>query len=165
MEIQYILSCFTKYGLIFLFIIIFLEHINCPGVPATIVMPTIGAFVAESNGSLILVILISIVAAITGSMALYYIGYRIGNPILEKINMKAPKTKKYTEKILYYSNEYGNKAVFICRLIPVVRILVSLVYGIIRADFTGFILYSTIGISIWNFILISFGYFGVKAIL
>ena len=108
MEIQYILSCFTKYGLIFLFIIIFLEHINCPGVPATIVMPTIGAFVAESNGSLILVLLISIVAAITGSMALYYIGYRIGNPILEKINMKAPKTKKYTGKILYYSDEYGN---------------------------------------------------------
>ena len=164
MEIQYILDCFAKYGLIFMFVIIFLEHMNCPGVPATIVMPTIGAFVAESNGSLILVVLISILASIIGSMTLYYIGYKIGITILDKINSKVPKTKIYTEKILYYSNEYGNKAIFICRLIPVVRILVSLISGIVRGDFTGFILYSTLGISIWNFTLISFGYFGARAI-
>ena len=64
MGIELISEYFVRYGLIFLFVVIFLEHLNCPGVPATIVMPTIGAFVAETKGSLFLVILVSIAAAV-----------------------------------------------------------------------------------------------------
>ena len=84
-----VLEYFSKYGLIFLFIVIFLEHLNCPGVPATVVMPTIGAFVAETKNSLFLVILISIAAAVFGSIAFYIIGYYIGTPILEWFNKKS----------------------------------------------------------------------------
>ena len=152
MNINVILEYFSKYGLIFLFIVVFIEHLNCPGVPATIVLPTIGAFVSETKNSLLLVILISI-------------GYYIGTPILDCLNKKIPKTEKYTEKILMYSNKYGNKAIFICRLLPVIRTLISLVSGVVRAEFGGFVLYSTMGISIWNIVLLSFGYFGVKVII
>ena len=49
MNINVILEYFSKYGLIFLFIVVFIEHLNCPGVPATIVLPTIGAFVSETK--------------------------------------------------------------------------------------------------------------------
>lgn len=103
MEIELILEYFMRYGLFFLFVVIFLEHLNCPGVPATIVMPTIGAFVEETKGNLLLVILISIAAAIFGSIIFYIIGYYFGKPILDWLNKKSPKTKKYTEKILVYS--------------------------------------------------------------
>lgn len=165
MGIQLMLDYFVRYGLIFLFVVVFLEHLNCPGVPATVVMPTIGACVAETKGSLFLVILISIAAAVFGSCVFYIIGYSFGSPILEWFNKKSVKTKKYTEKIFEYSNKYGNKTVFICRLIPVVRTLISLVSGVLRIEFGGFLLYSTLGISIWNTALISFGYFGLKTIL
>ena len=165
MGIELIIDYFTRYGLIFLFVIIFLEHLNCPGLPATVVMPTIGAFVSETKNSLFLVILISIAAAVLGSIALYIIGYHIGTPILEYVNKKAPKTKKYTDEILNYSDKYGNKAIFVCRLIPVIRTLISLVSGVLKTEFWGFVLYSAIGISIWNTVLISFGYFSAKAII
>ena len=46
MGIELMLNYFIRYGLIFLFIVVFLENLNCPGIPATVVMPTIGAFVA-----------------------------------------------------------------------------------------------------------------------
>lgn len=164
METNVILECFSKYGLIFLFVVIFLEHLNCPGVPATVVMPVIGAFVSQTKNNLVLVILISIAAAVFGSIAFYIIGYHIGAPTLEWLNKKVPKTKKYTKEILYYSQKYGNKAVFICRLIPVIRTLISLVSGVVQTEFWGFVLYSSLGISIWNTALISFGYFGVKLI-
>ena len=104
-------------------------------------------------------------AAVFGSIVLYIIGYYIGTPILDCLNKKIPKTEKYTEKILMYSNKYGNKAIFICRLLPVIRTLISLVSGVVRAEFGGFVLYSTMGISIWNIVLLSFGYFGVKVII
>ena len=165
MGIELISEYFVRYGLIFLFVVIFLEHLNCPGVPATIVMPTIGAFVAETKGSLFLVILVSIAAAVFGSVVFYVIGYYLGKPILDWFYKKSPKTKKYTEKIFEYSNKYGNKTIFICRLIPVVRTLISLVSGVLRTDFFGFLLYSAAGISIWNTVLISFGYFGLKTII
>ena len=165
MGIELMLNYFIRYGLIFLFIVVFLENLNCPGIPATVVMPTIGAFVAETKGSLFLVILISIVAAVFGSCVFYIIGYYFGTPILGWFNKKSEKTKKYIEKIFKYSNKYGNKTVFICRLIPVARVLISLVSGVLRFDFGGFLLYSTLGISIWNTVLISFGYFGLNTIL
>ena len=85
--------------------------------------------------------------------------------VTDCLNKKIPKTEKYTEKILMYSNKYGNKAIFICRLLPVIRTLISLVSGVVRAEFGGFVLYSTMGISIWNIVLLSFGYFGVKVII
>ena len=95
----------------------------------------------------------------------FKLSYYIGTPILDCLNKKIPKTEKYTEKILMYSNKYGNKAIFICRLLPVIRTLISLVSGVVRAEFGGFVLYSTMGISIWNIVLLSFGYFGVKVII
>lgn len=165
MGIQLMLDYFMRYGLFFLFVVVFLEHLNCPGVPATVVMPTLGVCVAETKGNLFLVILISVSAAILGRCVFYIIGYYFGNPILDWFNKKSVKTKKCTEKIFEYSNKYGNKTVFICRLIPVVRTLISLVSGVLRIKFSGFLLYSTLGISIWNTTLISLGYFGLRTIL
>ena len=145
MNINVILEYFSKYGLIFLFI----------------VDSTVRLFWSDD----FFYFLISIVAAVFGSIVLYIIGYYIGTPILDCLNKKIPKTEKYTEKILMYSNKYGNKAIFICRLLPVIRTLISLVSGVVRAEFGGFVLYSTMGISIWNIVLLSFGYFGVKVII
>lgn len=165
MSIEIIVSYLNKYGLVFIFGIVFLEHIHCPGVPATVVMPTIGAFVAKYNGSLTLVIFISIIAGVLGSIVLYIMGYHLGNPIIEWFNKKFPKTEKYVSKIIDISEEYGNRAIFLCRLIPMVRILISLVSGVLKSKFSQFVIYSTMGICIWNTALISFGYFGVGAMM
>ena len=165
MEVQMLVEYFVKYGVLFLFIIIFLEHLNFPGIPAAVVMPTIGAFVAETKGSLFFVIVISVVAAIFGSIVLYIIGYYLGKPILEWLCRKSPKANQYIKKIFSYSDKYGNKTIFICRLLPVVRTLISLVSGALRLDFTAFTIYSALGISIWNTTLISFGYFSARTIL
>lgn len=165
MDINIILNYFSRYGLIFLFVIVFIEYLNFPGVPATIVLPTIGAFVAQTKNNLILVILISIVAAICGSIVFYIVGYYIGTPILECLNKNIPKTKKYIEKILSYSDRYGNKAILICRLIPVIRTLISLISGVLKSEFIGFVLYSAVGIGIWNTAFISLGYFAVKTLI
>ena len=40
---------FETYGLWFLFIIVYLEYLNLPGLPAGIIMPAIGALVAQSK--------------------------------------------------------------------------------------------------------------------
>ena len=165
MRVEILLEYFIRYGVLFLFLIVFLEHLNCPGIPAAIVMPTIGAFIAETKGNLILAVLISIAAGVFGSSVLYIIGYYLGNSFLSWFCDKFPKYNGYIEKVFLYADKYGNKGVFICRLLPIVRTLVSLVSGSLRIEFSVFLIYSAAGISIWNSIFILLGYFSAKTIL
>ena len=41
-SIQIVVEYFARYGLIFVFLIIFLEYLNFPGLGAAIIMPAIG---------------------------------------------------------------------------------------------------------------------------
>ena len=72
MGIQLMLDYFMRYGLFFV-CSSFLEYLNCRGVPATVVMPTLGVCVVETKGNLFLVILISVSAAIFESCIFYII--------------------------------------------------------------------------------------------
>ena len=56
------------------------------------------------------------------------------------------------------SEKYGNKACLIGRFIPPVRSFISLIAGIFKMKFKEFFLYSSIGICIWDLILILVGY-------
>lgn len=112
--IQYIL----KYGTAVIFLLLFLEQLNFPGLASSILMPAIGVFVAKYEYSFIYVFILTLVVAILGSLTLYYLGYFIGNPMINWIKQKFPKTQEPIDKILIYSNKYGKKGVLLCRFIP-----------------------------------------------
>ena len=99
------------------------------------------------------------------SKTLYYVGYFIGNPILQWIYSRFPKTRSSVDKVTIYCEKFGNKGVFICRLLPVARTIVSLTVGTLRDGIINFILYSLPGIAIWNTITIISGYLASKAII
>ncbi|MTN18895.1 DedA family protein, partial [Turicibacter sanguinis] len=62
------------------------------------------------------------------------------------------------DKAIGYTDRHGNKGVFIARLIPVARTLISLTVGTLRMNFVSFSLYSMAGIAIWNIVFIYAGY-------
>lgn len=165
MTVQDVAEYILKYGIPFLFLIVYLEYLNLPGLPAAVVMPAIGVMAAHDDYNLFGVFLISLAAGILGSLTLYLVGYYVGNAVIRKIKKKFPKTGKYIDKIIYYSERYGNKGVFICRLLPGVRTIVSLVSGTLREELIGFLVYSALGIAIWNFVLIFGGYITTRVIL
>lgn len=165
MAIQDVVDYILKYGIPFLFLIVYLEYLNLPALPAAVVMPAIGVMATQDGYNLFGVFLISLAAGILGSLTLYLVGFYVGNPVIKKMRNKFPKTGKYIDKIIYYSERYGNKAVFICRLLPGVRTIVSLVYGTLREEVIGFLIYSALGIAIWNFVFIFGGYITTRAIL
>lgn len=165
MTVQDVAEYILKYGIPFLFLIVYLEYLNLPGLPAAVVMPAIGVMAAHDDYNLFGVFLISLSAGILGSLTLYLVGYYVGNAVIRKIKKKFPKAGKYIDKIIYYSERYGNKGVFICRLLPGVRTIVSLVSGTLREELIGFLVYSALGIAIWNFVLIFGGYITTRAIL
>ncbi len=56
----------------------------------------------------------------------------------------------FTEELLH---KYGEKIVFVGRLLPVVRTYISLPAGIGRTNFSKFIIYTLAGSLIWNSVL------------
>src|SRR5699024_9256632 len=56
-------------------------------------------------------------------------------------------------------DKYGYWTVLFCRLIPIVRSLISIPAGMSRMKFSLFLLFTMIGTVIWNTILVSIGSF------
>ena len=156
-DINNILQYIKQYGYIFLAIIVFLEYLNLPGLPAGIIMPAAGILVKYDGLNFIYTLIISVISGLLGSFVLYAVGH-CGKPILKKIQNKFPKLKKAIDKTYKYMDKYGNSGILIARVIPVARTLISLVAGTFNVGFVNFTLYSVIGITIWNFAFIYAGY-------
>lgn len=158
MDIQTVLNYFTQYGLIFLFVIVFLEYMNLPGLPAGIIMPAAGILIAGRDMNFITALIVSVLAGLLGSYVLYFIGYFLGKPVLDKFYQKYKKLRPSINKAISYTEKHGSKGVFIARLIPVARTLISLTVGTMRMNFLSFTIYSILGITIWNSVFIYAGY-------
>lgn len=157
-NMQVVLDYFSEYGLIFLFVIVFLEYLNLPGLPAGIIMPAAGLLVAANDVSFLTALVLSVFAGLLGSYALYFVGYFLGHPILEWFYHRFDQMRPAIDRAVRYTEVHGDKGVFIARLIPVARTLVSLTVGTVRMNLLTFTIYSTVGILIWNFAFIYAGY-------
>lgn len=157
-NVQMVLEYFARYGLIFVFVIMFLEYLNFPGLGAAIIMPAIGMAVAKAHINFLFALAISIIAGELASYILYGISYWFGKPILTWIYKKYPKSRKSIDKVCRYIESYGDKGVLIIRLVPAVRTLIPFVAGMFRMNIIKFSIYSIIGITIWNSVLMYAGY-------
>ena len=94
MNLEILIQNFVlEYGLFSIFLIVALEYANIP-LPSEIVLPFAGILSAEYDMNIFLVIFVSILGGIFGSITNYYIGYKFGNPFLFKLKEKFPKTKR-----------------------------------------------------------------------
>ncbi|MEW9079273.1 DedA family protein [Terrisporobacter glycolicus] len=146
-----------QYGLISIFLVVMLEYANFP-LPSEIVLPFIGIMVARGNINFALALMVSVFGGIVGSITNYLIGLYFGKPLLKYMMKKYPKTQPSIRSSMWWMNKYGKISVMIARVVPVARTVISIPAGINKMNISIFILYSTIGISVWNTILIYLGY-------
>lgn len=158
MDIKEMLSILNSHNIYIIFIIMFLEALNLTGIPSTIILPSIGILISLNNLSIIKILLLTICASILGNIVFYFISYKFGSKIYDYLYNKFPKLQKGFDKAMNMSNKYGAKICLFGRLIPSIRSWVSLVAGIFKVKLREFLLYSSIGIFIWDIILILVGY-------
>lgn len=156
---------FMMYGYYFLFLIVFLEYLNFPGLPAGIIMPAAGILVASQQGSFAAALLVSVIAGILDSITLYLLGRFLDKMVLMRCYRRWPKLQPPVDKTMGYMERYGDKGVFVARLLPVFRTLISLAAGVLRVGFGRFVFFSVWGIAIWNFVFIFAGYWLGDALL
>lgn len=158
MDIRLLIEQFMlNYGLVSIFIIVALEYANLP-LPSEVVLPVVGIFAFEYNIDFIQVLIVSIIGGVVGSVINYYLGLKFGKPLIDTLSTKFPSTKKSIRVSYSWIRKYDKISIMLSRLVPVARTFISLVAGVIKMNIVAFIIYSTIGISIWNAILIASGY-------
>lgn len=155
---NYLIEITREVGYIGVIAIVGLEY-ACFPMPSEIVLPFVGFLAASGKMSFIEVLVVSIIAGILGSLICYYIGYFGGKPILDKIGDKVPSSRKSIFAAKATFDRYDKISVMIARVLPLARTYISIPAGIARMNVFKFILFSSIGIIVWNTVLISLGYY------
>ncbi|MBA9025930.1 MULTISPECIES: DedA family protein [Bacillaceae] len=157
---NWITEVMNTYGYIGILLLIALENIF-PPIPSEVILTFGGFMTTTSTMSIFGVIAVSTIGSVVGAIVLYGIGLLIDVNRLEKIVDKWGHILRLTSKDINKANAWFHKfgvwAVFLGRLVPLVRSLISIPAGMAHMNFGVFLLFTTVGSLIWNSILVCVG--------
>lgn len=159
MSIQELTNYFIQYGAFFIYLIVLLEYLNLPGFPAGVIMPLAGIWAARGEISFPVVMALTVAAGLTGSWALYLLGRYGGGKVMAFYFKKFPKHQPVIEGKMQFLREKGCTGVFISKLLPMVRTLISIPAGMVQMNFAKYTISSVCGIFLWNLAFVGAGYF------
>lgn len=158
MSVEVIMQYFVDYGAVAIFVIVLLEYLNLPGFPAGVIMPLSGIWAARGGLNFVMTMLITVAAGLLGSIILYALGRGGGELFLKWYFKHFPKQKQLIEDRMNYLRERGSIGIFVSKLIPMVRTLISIPAGVIKMDFMKYIVSSALGVAVWNLVFVGAGY-------
>ncbi|MGC8670061.1 MAG: DedA family protein [Candidatus Micrarchaeia archaeon] len=149
------------YGYAALFVLMLLEGSSIP-VPSEVVLPLIGVFAKEGLLKLYLGITAALLGSIAGLAIDYYIGYFIGKDIVYRHLKRFHIKQESLDAFDRWFERNGLAAVFLSRLIPALRTLMSFPAGFAKMPPKKFFAYSIAGTLIWDVVLALYGYYALS---
>lgn len=157
---NWITEIMNEYGYMGILLIMLIENIF-PPIPSEVTLTFGGFMTTYTNLNVIGVIIYSTIGSVVGAIILYGIGSLLDVSKAEKIVDRWGHILRLSKKDIHTSNDWFNKygvwAVFFCRLIPLIRSLISIPAGMSRMNFGLFLLFTAAGSLIWNVILVNIG--------
>ncbi|MEI6730859.1 MAG: DedA family protein [Pseudomonadota bacterium] len=145
------------FGYLGIFVMSFLESTFVP-IPAELTMVPAGYLVHEGQMNFILVLLISVIGTIAGSVFNYYIAMRYGRNFLFNYGKYLFFDHKKMDNLDKFFAKHGEISTFTGRLIPGLRHFISFPAGLAKMDLKKFTIYTGVGATIWMSILLAVGY-------
>ena len=130
----------------------------CIPLPSEIIMPFAGYLASTGRFSLVLAATAGAVGCNLGSALAYAVGYRGGRPLIERWGRYVLLDGHDLDLAEGFFARFGSVAVFIARLLPVIRTFIALPAGIARMPQWKFHLYTFLGSWPWCFALAYVGY-------
>ena len=158
---EIILSIMNQFGYIGVLLLIAIENVF-PPIPSEVILLFGGFMTTYTELNVIGMILFSTLGSLIGAIVLYYVGKILNKERLKKIvSGKVGKILRLKnediEKADHWFDTKGNKTVFFCRFIPIVRSLISIPAGMSEMPMLKFLIYTTFGSLIWNTVLVVIG--------
>jgi membrane protein DedA with SNARE-associated domain len=155
---EFLQSVVVRLGYPGVFILVTLESTLVP-VPSELVFPFAGYFASKGVFSLPILLVINSAGALLGSGIGYWIGAAGGKPFLLKYGKWFLIRRHDIEKTEKWFANHGKATIFIARLVPVIRHIISLPAGVARMPLKDFFLQTFLGATIWGSFLILLGYY------
>lgn len=160
--IEIISGWIANYGYPAVFAAALLENLF-PPIPSELVFPLIG-FSAQTNdlgmAGAIGMAIVGAVGSTVGAIIIYFIALKIGLPTITRIGKRyhllSESDLKKTET---WFVRHGELAVFLGRMAPGIRELISIPAGIAEMNIVRFIFFTFIGSCIWSLFLTLVGFF------
>lgn len=159
--VEWITKTMTELGYVGIGLLMFAENLF-PPIPSELIMPLAGFTVAKGDMNFLLAVLAGVVGTVIGALPWYYIGKFVNEERLKSLADKYGKwltiSSRDIEKADSWFDKHAGMAVFICRLVPGVRTLISLPAGMSGMPMVPFLIYTTVGTTIWVAFLTYAGY-------
>jgi membrane protein DedA with SNARE-associated domain len=140
------------YGYQAVFVLMVLES-ACIPIPSEVTMVFGGFLVSRGELDFFWVAMLGTIANVVGSWIAYWIGLRGGRPLIERWGKYIFLREHELDRAEAWFARRGDMAVFVSRLLPVVRTFISLPAGVARMPFGKFTLYTFLGCLPWTFAL------------
>jgi len=155
---SFVITMISKFGYTGILITMAIES-ACIPLPSEIIMPFSGYLVSTGQFSMLGVTMAGAIGNVLGSLVAYYVGVWGGRPFVERYGQYFLVSRRDLEMADRWFLKYGETAVLISRMLPVVRTFISLPAGIVRMNVPRFVLFSFIGAVPWCYLL---AYIGLK---
>ncbi|ALA70556.1 DedA family protein [Geobacillus sp. JS12] len=156
----WITNVMEQFGYIGIFLIIALENIF-PPIPSEVILPFGGFMTTYTSLTVPGVIAAATAGSVAGALVLYGIGRLLSVERLERIVDRWGRWLRVKPEDIAKANRtfhrYGVWAVFLGRMIPLVRSLISIPAGMAKMNIGLFVWLSVLGTLIWNTALVSIG--------
>jgi len=158
---DWITALIDQLGLPGVALMMFLENVF-PPIPSELIMPLAGFNAAQGRMGLVGVILAGTLGSLAGAVLWYLLGRAVGTARLRRLAARHGRWLTVTpgelDRADAWFDRHGGVAVFLGRLVPTVRTLISIPAGLSEMPLGRFLAWSGLGTLIWTTLLALAGY-------
>ncbi|MFF8982194.1 DedA family protein [Streptomyces globisporus] len=130
-----------------------------PPLPSEVILPLTGFAAGQGVLTLASALFWTTLGSVTGAVVLYWIGMLFGRDRVHALWARLPLVKASDlDRTERWFAKHGMKAVFLGRMVPIFRSLISVPAGVERMPLAVFVMLTTLGSLIWNSVLVMAGY-------
>jgi membrane protein DedA with SNARE-associated domain len=151
-----IVNLLNQTGYLGIFGLMVMESATLP-IPSEVVLPLGGYLVSQGRLEFWSTVAVATVGSLVGTMVDYGIGYYLGRPAVLRYGRIVRFSEKRLETTEKWFASHGKSVVLLARFVPLLRTLIAFPAGLVKMDLKRFLVYSAVGILIWDIALVYLG--------
>jgi membrane-associated protein len=146
------------YGYPIIGLSVFISSIGIP-LPTIVIVLSAGALAALGDLNIIILFFIVTICGVLGDVIDYWLGAKVGYPILYRITTRTDLANKEFEKIQKYFFRWSGITIFLTRwLFSLLESLTNILAGMTKYSFRKFLFFDILGQIVYSVIFLGLGY-------